>query len=119
MDVITTHFRAQPDVVAGRVQTARSGMLFTQEKAPRRTQHRAQRNHLRRRRNAYAEFSLHYRLHRAIGIVLQMLDGNRTPTCRAFHVADRQCGVMQEQVPVPLELGDTRVDRETVFGRSS
>lgn len=55
---------------------------------------RVRSNILTRQRNAHAEFSLHDGLHRAVLIVFQMLDGNSTPAGRAFHVADRQCGVM-------------------------
>ncbi|MDQ1919165.1 hypothetical protein [Massilia pseudoviolaceinigra] len=76
--------------------------------APRQTRDLARSNKLRQRRHTHAEFSLHDRLHRAVWIVLQMFDSNSTPAGHATHVADRQCGVVQEQVPVLLELDNAR-----------
>src|SRR5215210_498943 len=71
-----------------------------------------------RDRGRDAGIRLHDRRHRAICIVPKMLDRDSAAADRAVQITDRKCGVMQEEIPVSLELHDRRMDGEAVLARS-
>src|SRR5690606_32461321 len=70
-----------------------------------------------RPRHGHAGIALDHWPHRTIRVVLQMLDGDGPSADRPVELADRQRGVVQEQVPVALELHDPGMDREAVLAR--